>query len=91
VPVGFEPHVDRWVDKEQPDQALRSQVLAWIQSRLDDPLYASRPVDGFPLGWRFAKVPDTVRQGTVVVCTYFVDVEARTVTCKGLEVLSLPV
>ncbi|MET7948423.1 hypothetical protein [Micromonospora sp. NPDC005324] len=86
---GFDRHLDLWIAQFQPDQDLINQVTAWVLSRFEDPFQGVRREQGFDNLW-WGHVPLSLRDETVVVCSYFVRERERTVTCNSIAPLSLP-
>jgi hypothetical protein len=88
--AGFEDALDRWIDIDQPSIDLRVIVGDWIFTRYDDPFSGVSRELGFDNLW-VGVVPGTQRDGTVVVCSYFVYSAARVIAASGLSTLNLPV
>jgi hypothetical protein len=86
---GFDRHLDIWIKAFNPDQDLINQVTAWVLSRFEDPYQGVRREDGFDNLW-WGHVPLSLRDGTVVVCSYFIHEHAHAVTCNSIAPLSLP-
>ncbi|MEV5819381.1 hypothetical protein AB0L22_09410 [Micromonospora haikouensis] len=87
---GFERHLDLWISIEHPDQDLIHLVGTWMLSRFEDPYQGVRREPGFPNLW-WGQVPLSLRDETVVVCSYFVHEHQRTVACNSIATLSLPI
>ncbi|MFI1194160.1 hypothetical protein ACH4T9_12995 [Micromonospora sp. NPDC020750] len=86
---GFEQHLDIWIATEQPDQDLINLVTAWVLSRFEDPYQGVRRELGFDNLW-WGHIPLSLRDGTVVVCSYFVHEQDRALKCNSIAPLSLP-
>ncbi len=82
--------LDTWELMEQPDEDLRLTVTAWVFARHEDPFAGVRREPGFDTLWS-GVIPGTETPATAVVCSYFVEVSTRTVTCTGIATLSLPI
>lgn len=78
-----------WTESESPDQDLTILVATWMLSRFDDPYQGVRREPGFDTLW-WGQVPLSLRDGAVVVCSYLVEESTRTVTCKSIASLNLP-
>lgn len=89
--VRFEEHFDHWVAAENPSDDLRVLVLDWIMTRHENPHGGVRRETGFDNLW-YGQIPESGDgRGNVVICSYFVWVATRTVTCNGIATLSWPV
>lgn len=81
-------------EKNEPISAIsgdrRYAVLDWMISRGTDPYAGARREDVAENYW-LAKIPQTFHDGQMVVCTFYVYEETRTVRCDMLVTLSLPV
>ncbi|MEV1013875.1 hypothetical protein AB0I89_24280 [Micromonospora sp. NPDC049801] len=86
---GFDRHLDLWISEFDPDQDLINLVTAWVLSRFEDPFQGVRREQGFDNLW-WGHVPLSLRDDTVVVCSYFVHERERTVACNSIVPLSLP-
>lgn len=90
---GFKEWMEIW-EKNEPISAVstdrRIAVLAWMVSRGADPYAGARREDVAPNCW-LAKIPGTFHGGQMVVCTYFIYEETRTVRCDMLTTLALPI
>ncbi|WP_223884570.1 hypothetical protein [Micromonospora craniellae] len=86
---GFDMHLDLWIATFKPDQDLINLVTAWVLSRFEDPFQGVRREDGFDNLW-WGHVPLSLRDGTMVVCSYFVHERDRVVACNSIVPLSLP-
>ena len=78
----FEAKLDAWIDLEHPDEDVRFIVTEWILTRFSDPYQGVRREPGFPNLW-FGAVPETVRAGSVVVCSYWLMESERRLRCNG--------
>lgn len=91
VPEGFEACLQTWDDVARPPDDLRSWVVEWIFTRLDDPYLGVRREAGFPNLW-WGVVPGTLHgDGMVVACSYWVVEASHVVRCESLASLSFPV
>jgi hypothetical protein len=89
----FDERLDIWLagDGHAADPETRILVLAWIQSRMDDP-YAGVRRDGRIDNLWYGKVPDTQRDdGQVVVGMYFIFEAKKIVKCDSFSFLSPPI
>ena len=90
IPEGFEDCIRVWDETEHPPNDLRSWVVEWIFTRLDDPYQGVKREPGFPNLW-WGVVPGTLHgDGKVVVCSYWVVESSRVVRCASLASLSWP-
>lgn len=87
---GFTEALDRWIAVEAPGGRLRRDVTSWVLSRFDDPYVGVRRETEFPNLW-WGAVPGSHEDGTVVVCSYFVEEASRTVRCDTIATLNEPV
>jgi hypothetical protein len=73
IPEGFDDSIQTWDDLEKPPDALRSWVVEWIFTRLDDAYQGGmKRESGFPQPLA-GVVPGTVHgDGMVVVCSSWV-------------------
>lgn len=85
----FIPRLDSWIAQESPAESLRFQALAWIFTRYDDPYRGASRAEGFDNLW-FAKVPETLSDGRMLTCSYFIFERERRVLCDTFAVLSVP-
>ena len=90
---GFKEWMEIW-EKNEPSSAVsadrRIAVLDWMVSRGADPYAGARRESGAPNQY-LAKIPGTFHGGQVVVCTFYVYEETRTVRCDMLTTLSPPI
>lgn len=90
--LGFKEWLEIW-EKNEPLSAIsgdrRVAVLNWMLSRGTDPYAGARRESVAPNCWS-AKIPGTVHNGQVVVCTYFIYEATGTVRCDMLVTLGLP-
>jgi hypothetical protein len=87
----FGENLERWIDQEQPDPALRRVVVEWTFGRYDDPYQAGLKRDKDQPNFYWGAIPDTLHsEGQVVTCGYWIFEENRTVVCFGYATLSLP-
>ena len=90
VPEGFDECLQRWDELEKPPDDLRSWVVEWSFTRLDDPYQGVRREPGFANLW-WGVVPGTLHEGDkVVVCSYWVVESIHVVRCESLATLSFP-
>ena len=87
--AGFLERLDAWAEQESADDDLRLVVTAWVVSRYDDPYRGVRREAGTDNLW-YAVVPDTMHEGRVVVCSYWINERSRTLVCNGFASLTLP-
>jgi hypothetical protein len=90
---GFTEWMELW-EKNEPISAVSTQrriaVIDWILSRHSDPYAGARrepPAENY---W-FAKIPGTLHDDQIVVCSFWIHEEGRRVVCDLLSTLSLPV
>jgi hypothetical protein len=88
--VDFEERFNRWLDIEQPDPAVRNAVVEWILNAADDVYAGARRHPEIGSNYWRVNVPRTVQDGHIVTCCFWVDEDARTVTCDTIATLSLP-
>jgi hypothetical protein len=86
----FEARLDQWIASEKPADDVRLLVTAWVLSRFDDPYAGVRREPEFENLW-FGPVPGSVREGTVVACSYWIFETRRAVRCNSIATLNLPV
>lgn len=89
----FENRYQAWLDTEQPPQAIRAEVLDWIDAMWDDAYGAPNAIREPTLGvnvW-FARLEMTYFEDTIVTCVYQIIEETRTVRCWTIATLSLPI
>jgi hypothetical protein len=86
---GFTEAFDDWVVQEHPSQDLKLVVMAWILSRFEDPYHGVRREPEFDNLW-FGSIPDTLQDGHVVTCSYWIRESERVVRCDSFATLSLP-
>ena len=66
-------------------------VLNWLLGRIDNPYEGLKGEQGFDNLW-FGAVPRSVDEdGTVVVCSLWIDEPARVVRCDRIATLSTPI
>lgn len=86
----FLPALDIWIERERPDDELRTIVTAWIFTRREDPFEGVRRQEGFENLW-FGAVPLTAHtSGEVVVCSYWIEWQRHVVRCDSFATLNLP-
>jgi hypothetical protein len=88
--VDFEDRLNRWLDLEEPDPAVRDAVVEWILTAADDVYSGARRHPELGGNYWLVEVPDSIRNGQVVVCGYWIDEDTRAVTCDTIATLSLP-
>ena len=86
----FLPRLHLWIETEQPDDRLVNVVREWIITRYDDPYRGARRADVAENLW-FAVVPDTLRQGRVTACSFWIYERDHIVRCDAFASLSLPI
>lgn len=90
IPLDFEDRITRWIDRDgYANDDLRLEVVTWILAQLTDPFRGVTPVPEIP-GLYAGTIPHTESDGTAVLCTYWIDTDARTVRCDNLATLALP-
>jgi hypothetical protein len=85
----FLERMDTWIERESPSYGLRLVVLDWIMSRHDNPYRGMRRERHFANLW-FGPVPGTEFDGTVIVCSYWIEESTRTLTCYDICTLNNP-
>lgn len=87
----FETRLDEWIELEGPTLRLRRLVTAWALTRLEDPYDGMQRQSGFPNLW-FGRIPGTYEpaDGTVVVCSLWIEETSRTVRCDRIGTLGIP-
>lgn len=85
----FGIRLDEWISQESPDADLRYLVTEWVLTRFDTPYQGMRRESGFENLW-WGAVPGSRRGGRIVVCSYFIEEQTRTVRCNSIATLSLP-
>lgn len=89
--IGFIEVLDRWISVEDPSAELRLIVTGWLVTRFDDPHQGMRREQGFDNLW-FGPIPGSRHgRGAVVVCSYWIDEKAHTVSFNDISTLNLPV
>jgi hypothetical protein len=87
----FGDNLERWIDQEHPDPALRKVVIDWTFARYDNPYEAGLRRDGNQPNFYWGRIPGTLhKEHFVVTCGYWIYEETRTVVCYGYASLSLP-
>ena len=87
----FTGHLDDWIAREHPPDAVVIVVTAWLLSRFDDPYPGMQRERGFPNLW-FGQIPESRHgDGQVVVCSYWIEESTRTVRCDSIATLNMPV
>jgi hypothetical protein len=90
IPLDFEDRIARWIDRDGfRDDDLRLEVVSWIINQLHDPYDGVKPVASLP-GLYQGTIPHTEIRGTAVLCSYWIDNDARTVRCDNIATLALP-
>jgi hypothetical protein len=82
--------IARWRAIEEPDDLVRQRVSQWLRTRLEDPYRLARREPKIPNLW-YAVVPESERNGAVVVCTYWIEERTKTVRGDTIATLSKPV
>jgi len=85
---GFLDRVDSWVERECPSNGLRVVVLDWIMTRFADPYREVYREPSLPNLW-YGPVPGTDADGSVVVCSYWIEEATSTVHCCDISTLDL--
>jgi hypothetical protein len=85
----FPECIDRWVQREAPNDDIRLRVLDWIMGRHDDPYQGMRREEGFPNLW-FGAIPCTESGWAVVTCSYWIHERVRVITCNDICTLNQP-
>jgi hypothetical protein len=76
---------------ENPSLDLRILVTEWVVGRADDPYTGvTRRLEIAPNFW-FGVVPGSREGDRVVMCSYWIDEEARSVRCDMIATLGLPI
>lgn len=87
----FGDNLERWIDQEHPDPALRKAVIDWTFARYDNPYEAGLRRDASQPNFYWGRIPGTLHNDHfVVTCGYWIYEETRTVVCFGYASLSLP-
>jgi len=82
--VRFIEHLDRWAERESPDQDTRLRVVDWVMARYDDPYAGVLREPGSANLW-YGRIPGTRdKAGTIVVCSYFVFERLKIVRCHRI-------
>lgn len=88
----FIEELDLWIDREPDVGDLRLPVLAWIQSRMDDPYLGDVRRDEQIDNLWFGVIPDTpAPEGRVAVGSYFIFESQKLVRCNSFALLSPPI
>jgi hypothetical protein len=85
----FPEAIDRWIDRESPDDEIRLIVINWIINRHDDPYRGMRRED-HPNLW-FGPIRDTQAAGAVVTCSYWIYESTRRIVCNDICTLNQPI
>lgn len=88
--LGWEDCLERWITVEHPPQELRSIVVNWLMTRLDDPHQGVRRMPEF-VGWWFGKVAGSDAGFSAVYCTYQINGAERVVQVRSISTLNRPV
>ncbi len=90
VLVRFTEQLERWIDRESPDQDTRLVVANWIMTRYSDPYQGVVREHPIPDLW-FGRIPQTLNaDDTVVVCAYFVFEQTKIFRCDNIGRIGLP-
>jgi hypothetical protein len=81
--------LDEWAAREDPSDDVRVIVANWVINLHSNPYADLRPQRGFPDLW-FSGIPETYDGRTQVTCTAQINPIERTVTCKIIATLTLP-
>lgn len=88
---GFLERVEIWGDEQAASIDLRIVVTEWVFSRYDDPYAGARREEGFENLW-YVVVPNSAHgNGDVVICSFWIDEEARVVRCDNVATVGWPV
>lgn len=86
----FVEQLDLWIEREEQAADLQGPVLAWIQSRMDDPYLDVEREDGFDNLW-WGRIPKTeTSDGLVAIGSYFIFESEKRVECNSFSLISLP-
>ena len=86
----FPERLQVWRELEHPSPGVLAVVEEWIPTRKIDPLQGARlerQADNF---W-VARIPHTLHDGHIVICSYWIDRAAGLVKCDLFGTLALPV
>ncbi len=89
--AAFETRLDEWIELEGPSLHLRRLVTAWVLTRLENPYDGMQRQQGFANLW-FGRIPGTYQpgDGTVVVCSLWIEESSRMVRCDRIGTLTIP-
>jgi hypothetical protein len=85
----FIERLDEWAAREDPSEDLRVIVANWVINLHSNPYADLKPQRGFPDLW-FSGIPETSDGHTLVTCTARINPIERTVTCRIIATLGLP-
>jgi len=87
--IGFHERLLAWIEYEAPDSDLIAVVATWIdrQTRQDPYRGVQRQTDIASNLW-WGRIPGSVRKGTAVFCSYWIDEDLRQVRCDSISTLS---
>jgi hypothetical protein len=71
-PERFGDYLERWIDQEHPDTALRQVVIDWTLARYDEPYKGGLERQPDQPNFYWGQIPGTIRHGSVVTCGYWI-------------------
>lgn len=89
--VQVEERFEEWVQLERPADWRRVLVLNWLLARIDNPYEGLRGEEGFDNLWFGVVSKSLDEDGTVVVCSLWIDEHAHVVRCDRIATLGWPV
>jgi hypothetical protein len=89
--VNFQDRMTAWIDRERPDLDLIGTVVDWVKDLIENPYLANatRQTDIASNLW-WARIPGTFRNGSDVMCAYWIDEEMRRIRCDSFATLNRP-
>lgn len=85
----FHERYNQWVDDDDPPEAFRFWVMAWLYRLQEDPESDATIAPGLGEPWWFAKIPYAETETHAVVCLY--SIEGEDVRCSGITTLPKPI
>lgn len=82
--------IKEWIDRDDPDLALRDVVLDWLATRRDDPYRGVDREPNFPNLW-YGTVPGSERGDKAVVVAYHIFETTHTVRGESIATLGTPI